>query len=59
MIKKRRLIWQLYPSFLGITLLSLLAVTWYASGLMREFFLQRTQTGLETQARLLAKRAAS
>jgi two-component system phosphate regulon sensor histidine kinase PhoR len=55
MIKKRRLIWQLYPSFLGITLLSLLAVTWYASGLMREFFLQRTQTGLETQARLLEK----
>lgn len=56
-MKKRRLIWQLYPSVLGITLLSLFAVTWYASVIMRDFFLQQTQADLEIQARLLEKQS--
>lgn len=45
--------WQLYPSYLLITLISLLAVTWYASKSLRHFFLEQTASDLETRALLL------
>ena len=35
---RKRLIWQLFPSYLLITLISLLAVTWYASRSWRQFY---------------------
>ena len=53
MPKKKRLFWQLYPSYLLITLISLLAVTWYASKSLRHFFLEQTASDLETRALLL------
>ncbi|MFZ5571077.1 MAG: ATP-binding protein [Thermodesulfobacteriota bacterium] len=53
MTKRRRLIWQLYPSYLLITLFSLLAVSWYTSASMKRFLLERTAAELTTQGNLL------
>jgi two-component system phosphate regulon sensor histidine kinase PhoR len=55
MKKRRRLLWQLFPSYLLITLISLLAVSWYASEAMRHFFLDQTATDLKARAALLEK----
>ncbi len=53
MKKKKRLIWQLYPSYLLITLISITAVSWYASNSLRHFFIDRTASDLQTRGRLL------
>ncbi len=55
MKKKKRLIWQIFPPFLLITLLSLLAVSWYASDSMGHFFLDQTAVDLNIRAVLLEK----
>jgi two-component system phosphate regulon sensor histidine kinase PhoR len=55
MKKRRRLLWRLFPSYLLITLISLLAVSWYASEAMRHFFLDHTTTDLKARAALLEK----
>jgi len=55
MKNKKRLIYQLFPSYLVITLVSLLAVSWYALSFTRQFYLERTQVDLEINARLLEK----
>jgi two-component system phosphate regulon sensor histidine kinase PhoR len=55
MKKRKRLLWQLFPSYLLITLIALLAVSWYASGAMRQFFLDQTATDLKARAALLDK----
>jgi two-component system phosphate regulon sensor histidine kinase PhoR len=52
MAKKRRLVWHLYPSYLLIILVSLVAVTWYASFSTRNFFLEQKEIELESQAYL-------
>jgi len=52
MAKKRRLVWQIYPSYLLIILVSLVAVTWYASFSTRNFFLEQTELELESHAHL-------
>lgn len=52
---KQRLIYKLFPSYLVIILLSLVAVSWYALAFTRQFFLERTQLDLEVSGRLLAK----
>ncbi|MDL1968054.1 MAG: cell wall metabolism sensor histidine kinase WalK [Deltaproteobacteria bacterium] len=53
MKKKKRLLWQLYPSYLLITLISLLAVSLFASSAFRQFFLVRTAADLMSRAHLL------
>ena len=55
MKKRKRLLWRLFPSYLLITLISLLAVSWYASEAMRLFFLDQTATDLKARAALLEK----
>jgi len=57
--KKKRLIWQIFPSFLLITLLALLAVSWYASNSMRHFFLDQTAVDLNIRAVLLEKQVST
>ena len=52
MAAKKRLFWQIYPSYLLITLLSLMVVTWYASRLIRQSYLEQTTSNLEIRARL-------
>ncbi len=55
MKKRKRLLWQLFPSYLLITLISLLAASWYASEAMRQFFLDQTATNLIARAALVEK----
>jgi two-component system phosphate regulon sensor histidine kinase PhoR len=55
MPKKKRLLWQLYPSYLLITIISLVAVTWYASESLKHFFLEQTASDLKVRARLFEK----
>jgi two-component system phosphate regulon sensor histidine kinase PhoR len=50
---RRRLLWQLYPSYLLITLLSLIVVTWYASEYLRGFYYDWTAQGLLARAHLI------
>lgn len=55
MKKKKRLIWQLYPSYLLITLISLVAVTWYASEALRVFSLDQATADLRVRSKLVEK----
>ncbi len=50
---RKRLVWQLFPFFLLVTLLTLLAVTWYATWSWRQFYLKGTARDLEARARLV------
>jgi two-component system phosphate regulon sensor histidine kinase PhoR len=52
MATKKRLLWRLFFSYLLITLVSLAAVTWYASQSVRHFLLQQMEANLYTRALL-------
>jgi len=58
MAKKRKLIWQVFPSFLVIILLSLAAVTWYSTRYFKDFFLENSEKELTIQAKLLQNKFA-
>lgn len=58
MRKRKRLLWHIYPSFLLITLLSIAAVTWYASNSLRKFYLDQTRLDLEARGYLLIEQIA-
>lgn len=55
MNKRKKLIWQIFPSYLLITLLSLFAVSWYASKSLQQFYLDQTANDLRARAQLLEK----
>jgi two-component system phosphate regulon sensor histidine kinase PhoR len=50
---RKRLIWQLFPSYLLVTLLSLVALTWYTTTSWRQFYLNQTAADLNTRALLV------
>jgi two-component system, OmpR family, phosphate regulon sensor histidine kinase PhoR len=54
-VKRKKLIWQLYPSYLLIILLSLGGVTWYSLSVFEQAFLRQTSASLETKAVLLTQ----
>ena len=54
-MRRKRLLWQLYPSYVLITLISLAAVTWYASFALRRFYREQMAADLEDRARLLER----
>ena len=54
-MRKRRLLWQLYPSQLLITLVALLAVTLYVSDTLRDFYIAQTVKDLESRVQLAAE----
>jgi two-component system phosphate regulon sensor histidine kinase PhoR len=54
-MKKKKLLWQIYPLYLLITLASLLAAGWYSSETMRQFFLEHTASDLEVRAQIISK----
>ena len=58
MARKRRLFWQLFPSYLLITLVSLLGVSWYASSAIRNFYIEQTASDLEARARLFEEQVS-
>ena len=53
---RKRLIWQLFPSYLLVTLLSLLALTWHVTTSWRRFYLEQTAADLKTRALLVETR---
>jgi len=55
---KKRLLWQLYPSYLLITLVSLLVATLYASGELRKFYYDQAAADLRSRAGLLEEQIA-
>jgi two-component system phosphate regulon sensor histidine kinase PhoR len=52
-MRRRRLVAQLFPSYLIIVLVALLAVTWYLSQAWRHAFLDQTATDLKVRAYLV------
>ena len=50
---RKRLLWQIYPSYILITVISLMAVGWYTSRSVRQFYLDNTRSDLEARARLV------
>ncbi len=53
---KRRLLWQLYPSYLVITLAALVGVGWFAANSFERFYVGHVRDDLERQARYLESR---
>lgn len=52
MAKKKSLLWHLFFSYLLITLLSLVAVTWYSTASLKKFLLKQVEADLEERALL-------
>jgi two-component system phosphate regulon sensor histidine kinase PhoR len=52
MAKKKSLLWHLFFSYLLITLLSLVAVTWYSTASLKKFLLEQVEADLEERALL-------
>ena len=50
MKKRKRLIWHLYPPYLALILLSLMAVSFFTSRSLHGFFIDQTRSELETHA---------
>ncbi len=50
---KKRLLWQLYPSYLLITILALFVVAFYTSRSLRLFYLNQTAKNLTAKASLI------
>ena len=55
---KKRIFWQLFPSYLLITFTALLVVGGYASNSLREFYYDRTAEDLKARARLIERQIA-
>ena len=52
MAKKKRLLWQLYPTYIIIIVVSLLAATWFASRTLKQFYHEQSASDLEARALL-------
>lgn len=55
MLKKKKLLWQLYPYFLLIVLISIVPVSIYAANSFKQFFLKQTENDLRARAELIKK----
>jgi two-component system phosphate regulon sensor histidine kinase PhoR len=58
-MRRQRLLWKLYPSYLVIILLSIVAVGVYVSTALKDFYLQKTAADLEVRARLIEREVAA
>jgi len=57
-LKKTKLIWRIFPSFLIIILLSLTVEAWYSTSYFKNFFLETTRRELMVRASLMQDRFA-
>jgi two-component system, OmpR family, phosphate regulon sensor histidine kinase PhoR len=57
-MKKKKLIWQIFPLFLVIIVVSLSLEAWYFTRHSRQFFLENTEKELTVRARLIQLKAA-
>jgi two-component system phosphate regulon sensor histidine kinase PhoR len=53
-MSNHRLIWQIFPSQLGITIAALLAFSWYGASAVHSFYLGKITTDLEERAHLIS-----
>ena len=58
MIQRKRLFWQLFPSYMAIVVVALTAVSLFALASMTAFFHQQTQNDLASLARVMSLRVA-
>lgn len=56
---KKRLLWQLYPSFLLIIAISVIGVAWYGSQSLRRFYLEHVAEDLKSRAHLVEEQISS
>ncbi|MEJ2639659.1 MAG: ATP-binding protein [Desulfosarcinaceae bacterium] len=56
---RRRLIWQLYPSYLVLVLCAVLAVSWFATDFMRRFYISHLRTTLAYHGQIMKARIAA
>lgn len=54
-MKLRRLVWQLYPSYLLLILLVLIGLGWYGSATLRSFYYEQAAADLHSRAQLIAQ----
>lgn len=52
-MRRKRLLWQLYPSYLVVSLVALVIVGWFATRSVHDFYLERTSADLEARAILI------
>jgi two-component system phosphate regulon sensor histidine kinase PhoR len=52
-VKRRRLIWLLFPSYLVITVAAIAGVSWYSTALLHRFIVEETTQELNTRAAIL------
>jgi len=57
-MKNKRLLWQLYPLHLLVTISALLIMTWFVSNAIRDFHYRQTAHDLEARARLIENQMA-
>ncbi len=58
-MRRRKLLWQLYPSYLAIALISILAMALYASNSLTDFHMERTVENLASRAQLIKTRVTT
>lgn len=51
-MRQKRLLWQLYPSYLIVIVLSLWAIAWFASHSYKQFSLRQAAVSLEVRGRM-------
>ena len=56
MFKPRKLVWQIFPASILTLLIAIVAVSWYGTTSLREFYLQETEADLEARANLIRSR---
>ena len=56
MIKPKKLVWQIFPANVLTILIAIIAVSWYGTTSLREFYLQETEADLEARANLVSSR---
>lgn len=55
MQKGKKFLWQYLPFYILVILLSLAAISWYATGAIKRLYLNRTASDLEARSRLVGK----
>ncbi len=56
MLKPRKLVWQIFPANILTILITVIAIGWYGTTSVREFYLLDTEADLEARAKLISGR---
>ncbi|HLC15517.1 MAG TPA: ATP-binding protein [Thermodesulfovibrionia bacterium] len=52
-MKRNRLLWRIYPTYLLITLIALLSIGWYTSLTLQDFYHNEVRSDLQSRTRLI------